>query len=73
MENSSQEEDYSEEQDGSSYEADQCQICCEDIEIYGITPCNHNIVCGQCHYKMRVKENIQCTLCKVSPPPIDRF
>lgn len=64
MENSDQEENYDESGSEGSY-IDQCAICLEDIEIYGIAPCNHNNVCGQCHYKMRVKDNIKCVYCKV--------
>ena len=63
MDNSSNSRFDSSEDSGS--EADQCQICYEDIKIYAITPCNHNMTCAQCHYKMRVKENNKCTMCKV--------
>lgn len=51
-------------QSGSEEEDNICHICCEYIEIFAITPCNHNTICGQCHYKMRIKENISCVMCK---------
>jgi Zinc finger, C3HC4 type (RING finger) len=66
MENSYIEEEENNDNDSfqSDYDADQCQICFEDIEIYVITACNHNMICHQCHWKMRVKENTKCTMCK---------
>ena len=46
-----------------------CLICCgNDLKSErGITPCNHNSVCGPCHIRLRyLHSDLRCPVCKTS-------
>lgn len=46
--------------------SEDCTICCDEANLFGITECNHGPFCYRCIYKMRVLDkNNCCPICKV--------
>lgn len=46
-------------------EQQECIICCEKHDLFGVGQCGHNSICAKCHYKMRAKQqNLHCGYCK---------
>jgi len=46
-------------------EPDQCIICCEEIKVYGLGPCNHRDVCAMCSLRLReLYKDMGCCICK---------
>ena len=43
----------------------ECIVCTERSELWGVGQCGHNNICAKCHYRMRAKQqNLHCGYCK---------
>ena len=48
-----------------------CILCCEAINFFAYSPCNHIDICALCIFKLKEKEkSTTCMICKISNPII---
>ena len=43
---------------------EECLLCCETLDYFGIGTCNHGVICFRCTLKSRLKmNNKKCPMC----------
>lgn len=42
-----------------------CSVCCDDIQLYAVGPCNHRAMCHLCSLRMRaLSDHTYCVMCR---------
>eukprot|EP00762_Andalucia_godoyi_P006808 ANDGO_00984.mRNA.1 E3 ubiquitin-protein ligase hel2 len=48
-----------------------CSVCCEEMSIVSVGPCNHHSVCYKCSLRLRIlSRDTKCCICKADLPVV---